>query len=247
MQHVTANIHVCRSFICQLSGVARLRCAACPPCVPVCRCAGARVTVCHHRPAVVSRCGDSRGDTPHHTPLHCTCTSHRGPPRWSAASAGSWPPSPASGPGSRRTRGTARWSSRDTSRGTSTLQVSDILFLLVHKIQYQVWKERMHPVLMCGVVSCQPFKVWLSRKSVVAGSRGECGEWRRGTQCNTSLATAEEGEFLRTAPIRPVLQETPGFVSAADSLPRQSSLMTSIRQTIFSSSVRRSLPLSPVT
>ena len=30
--------------------------------------------------------------------------------------------------------------------------------------------------------------------------------------------------FLRTAPIRPVLQETPGFVSAADSLPRQSSL-----------------------
>ena len=70
MQHVTANIHVCRSFICQLSGVARLRCAACPPCVPVCRCAGARVTVCHHRPAVVSRCGDSRGDTPHTATLH---------------------------------------------------------------------------------------------------------------------------------------------------------------------------------
>ena len=30
--------------------------------------------------------------------------------------------------------------------------------------------------------------------------------------------------------------ETPGFVSAADSLPRHASLMTSIRQTIFSSS-----------
>ena len=175
--------------LCQCATVCR--CAS----VPVCRCA----CNCVPPPARQWSVGAGTPGGTHHTPLHCTCTctstSHRGPPRWSAASAGSWPPSPPSGPGSRRTRGTARWSSRDTSRGTSTLQVSGLLFLLVHKIQYQVWKERMHPVLMCGVVSCQPFKVWLSRKSVVAGSRGECGEWRRGTQCNTSLVTAEEGEL----------------------------------------------------
>ena len=148
MQRVTANIHVCRSFICQLSAV---RCAACPQ-PSVRRCAGARVTVCHHRPghrgAVVSRCGDSRGDAPH---LHLHLTQGP-PPRWSAASAGSWPPSPASGPGSRRTRGTARWSSRGTSRGTSTLQVSGLLFI-ERKIQHQVWKERMHPVFMCCQLS----------------------------------------------------------------------------------------------
>ena len=119
-----------------------MRCLSPAQCAPV-QCAGARVTVCHHRP------GPGTGEqwsvgagTPggtHRTPHTCTWhlylhlhLTQGPPPRWSAASAGSWPwpPSPASGPGSRRTRGTARWSSRGTSRGTSTLQVSGLLFIV---------------------------------------------------------------------------------------------------------------------
>ena len=211
MQRVTANIHVCRSFICQLSAV---RCAACPQ-PSVRRCAGARVTVCHHRPGTGEQWSVGAG-TPGGTHTHHTCTWHlhlhlhlaQGPPpRWSAASAGSWPPSPASGPGSRRTRGTARWSSRGTSRGTSTLQVSGLLFLLVHKIQYQhqqVLEYRLTPSFhVLSVVS--PLKCGCLANLLLPLTR-RVWRMRRGTQCNTTAARAEEGELSAGRPAAALLR-----------------------------------------